>query len=154
MGTTGSPKYLEDTMTEGKKIAADDLNRVMDFDHVIRVNADGTVTETVEDAPYFDDALVAELVDPETYHWETRVTLPEGWKLLNGFSGQYGYSGPEMHTSEYIGGGMARYILETPGDYVALIVEADWGDTQDTCSEVDGFYCEPDGWAVAYKPAD
>jgi hypothetical protein len=136
------------------KVTEENLNSVMEFDHVIRVNADGTVTDRVEGAPYFDDALTCYLTDPETYHWETEINLPDGWTLMNGYSGQYSYSGPEMHQSEYIGGRMARDILETPGDYVALIVRADCGYTQEFCTEESGCDCEPSGWAVATKPAE
>lgn len=140
-------------MSEGLKVTAENLNSVMEFDHVIRVNADGTVTDRVEDAPYFDEALRCYLTDPETWLWETEVNLPEGWHLMNGYSGQHGYSGPEMHVSEFIGGRMARDILETPGDYVALVVESDCGYTEEFCSEESGCDCEPAGWVVAFKPA-
>lgn len=45
-----------------------------------------------------------------------------------------------MHTSEYIGGGLARDILAQPGYYVALVeYPSDGG--------------EPDGWAVARMDA-
>jgi hypothetical protein len=140
-------------MSEGLKVTAENLNSVMEFYHVIRVNADGTVTDRVEDAPYFDEALRSYLVNADEYRWETEVNLPDGWSLMNGYSGQHGYSGPEMHVSEFIGGRMARDILETPGDYVALVVESDCGGVLEMCSEEDGCNCEPDGWAVAHKPA-
>ncbi len=141
-------------MSENLKITADKLDDVMEFDHVIRVNADGTVTDRVEGAPYFDEAARCYLVDPEAWLWEDEFNLPEGWSLMNGYSGQQGYRGPVMHTSEYIGGGMARDILETPGDYVLLAVESDCGYTQEFCSEETGCDCEPAGWVVATKPAE
>lgn len=97
------------------------LNEVMQFDHVIRVHADGSVT---------DEPGIRE---PELHDSE----VSPGWTLLDGYSGQSGYSGPIMHASEFIGGGMARDILAEPGVYVALV---------DYPSDNDG---EPDGWAVA-----
>lgn len=99
------------------------LSDIMDFDHVIEVHEDGTITEP-------KGIWAPELHDGELEGDE--------WFLLNGFSGQYRYSGPIMHPSEYIGGGMERYIRETPGVYVALV---------DYPSDDD----EPDGWAVAVR---
>lgn len=45
-----------------------------------------------------------------------------GWELLTGWSGQWGYHGPEMHPSEYIGGDLAAHILATPGYWVTVAV--------------------------------
>lgn len=141
-------------MSENLKVTAENLNNVMEFYHVIRVNADGTVTDRVEDAPYVDEAARCYLVNADTWEWEDDFNLPEGWSLMNGYSGQHGYSGPVMHASEFIGGSMARDILETPGDYVALVVESDCGGTQEHCSVEVGCDCEPAGWVVAFKPAE
>lgn len=137
-------------MREGMKVTADNLNEVMEFDHVVEVHADGSVTDS-EESPYFD--LTYYLTDAETGHWELETIIPEGWSLMSGYTGQYGYNGPCMHQSEYIGGGMARDILETPGLYVALIVRSDCGHTEEFCNEEDGCQCEPESWAVAHKPA-
>lgn len=109
----------------------DKLNDLMQFDHVIEVHEDGTVTEP------------SGIYAPDVYDHDTDNPAVEGfrddkWELLNGFSGQYSYSGPVMHPSEYIGGGLARYILETPGIYVAVVVR-DIGNDDDA------------GWAVARK---
>lgn len=106
-----------------KTVTRDNLNAVMEFDHVIEVHADGTVTD--------DTGLHA----PELFDSE----VGDGWTLMDGYSGQDRYSGPIMHASESIGGSMADDILSNPGFYVALV------DTPADDSE-------PDGWAVAYKP--
>lgn len=99
------------------------LNEIMEFDHVIEVHEDGTITDR-------NDIYAPELYDGEL--------VDESWSLLNGFSGQDRYAGPIMHQSEFIGGGMERYIRETPGIYVAL-VDYSLDDS------------EPEGWAVAYR---
>jgi len=144
----------------------------MEFDHVIRVNVDGTVSDSPLD-PYFD----LHVVEVTEGHWVDEFSIPEGWDLLRGYTGQYSYSGPVMHQSEYIGGRMAEHILGTPGDYVALVVESedlhDWrpanehngdgsaewcracGDVQDADNK--DSLChggEPAGWAVAFKPLE
>ena len=99
------------------------LSHYMDFDSPITVHDDGTVTSA-------DDIYAPDLHDGELYS-------PK-WALMTGYSGQYGYSGPIMHPSEFIGGRMANDILDQPGTYVALV---------DYPTDPDD---EPDGWAVAY----
>lgn len=118
-----------------------DLNALMEFDHVIRVHADGTVTEPRDvHAPEIyvdtdgDGSILAEH-DREMIAMVKR----QGWALMDGYSGQQGYSGPIMHPSEFIGGGLERDIMATPGDYVALVVE-----TNDDDDELAG-------WAVARR---
>ena len=140
-------------MSESQKVTAENLNSVMEFDHCIEVHADGTVSGCDEIFSEMFD-VTSYLKDAEAWLWETDVSLPEGWRLMNGYSGQQGYSGPEMHSSEFIGGRMARDILETPGRYIALVVRAECGGTQEGCTVEDGCYCEPDGWVVAFKHAE
>jgi hypothetical protein len=108
-------------------ITADNLDAVMEFDHVIQVHQDGSVT----DAP---DIHAPDLHDDELQQRGTE------WTLMNGYSGQHGYSGPTMHVSEYIGGDLARDILAEPGYYVALVNYPHDGG-------------ELEGWAVARRTA-
>lgn len=107
-------------------MAEQTLSEIMDFDHVIEVHPDGTITEPkgVYGPELFDDEITSS--DSE-------------WTLLDGFSGQYRYSGPMMHQSEYIGGGLERHIRSNPGQYVALV-----NYTADDS--------EPESWAVAFRP--
>jgi hypothetical protein len=107
------------------------LSEIMDFDHVIRVHDDGTVTD--EPKVYAPSLLDDELDSAD-------------WLLLDGFSGQYSYSGPIMHPSEYISGGLEDYILSNPGVYVSLVAnyfDLDSVDSDDLFSE---------GWAIAFRP--
>jgi len=122
------------------------LNEIMDFDHVILVSEDGTISDSTED-PYFD----LQMVKGDDGQWHDEFSIPEGWELLKGFTGQYSYNGPVMHSSEFIGGGLERHIRETPGHYVALVVYAD---TDAAGTDEDPIETEPAGWAVAYKPLD
>lgn len=48
-----------------------------------------------------------------------------GWTALTGFTGQMGYRGAVMHSSEYIGGGLEEYILSNPGIYAVTEVMDD-----------------------------
>jgi hypothetical protein len=113
-------------VTEPKAAAykAAALNDDMDFDHVIEVHADGSVTDA-------RGVYAPELYDDEL--------MGDGWELMDGYSGQDRYSGPIMHNSEFIGGQMEQDILANPGYYVALV---------NNSSEDE----EGEGWAVAYKP--
>jgi hypothetical protein len=94
------------TTADGREMR---LNDLMGFDHVIRVHDDGTVTEPT--GIYAPEAGREDWPDEMTYY---------GWELLYGYSGEQGYRGPWMHSSEFIGGGMADFILTTPGYYVAF----------------------------------
>ncbi len=118
-------------MGKGRTVTVTQLHDVMDFGHVIRVHADGTVSEP--------QGMWAPEVDADG----TLSQHPDhaGWELLDGYSGQQGYSGPIMHSSEVIAGGLARGILAAPGFYVALVVEEDADDPS------------PE-WVVAFRPAD
>lgn len=80
----------------------DGLDDVMEFDHIIKVNPDGSVTEPIET-----------VCAPECI-WEgfgdgQHIEPGTGWTLL--------------HASEYIGGSMAEYILANPGYYVAVVCD-------------------------------
>lgn len=101
------------------------LNDKMDFDHVVQVLPGGQVVDA--------HGVYA----PELYDDELQGA---GWTLMDGYSGQSGYSGPIMHNSEYIGGGLERDILANPGYYVTLV--------NNSYDEEEG-----EGWAIAYKAA-
>jgi hypothetical protein len=104
------------------------LNDVMEFDHTVRVHADGTVTDAEPGAPWA----------PEVYDAELPAGSP--WRLMTGYTGQHGYNGPSMHASEFIGGRMADDILANPGLYVALVDNPLNPDNDD----------DVNGWCVAY----
>lgn len=108
-----------------------DLNSEMEFGRVIRIEQ-GKVLDT-------------NLYAPELMWSNGHIEMsPEGWVLLDGYSGQYRYGGPLMHESEYIGGRMEQDILARDGIYVALVCydldEATEDETPDR------------GWAVAHLP--
>ena len=122
-----------------------DLKDAMDFDHPVRIDADGMVHDRVDGvwAPELmmgtdgDGSVLAE-------HEAEYVADAErqGWQLLTGWTGQYGYHGVVMHPSEFVGGRLADHIRETPGIYVVISVETD-DDDEDAA-----------GWAVAHRPAE
>lgn len=109
-----------------------------DLDHIlsltfppIRVNLDGTLT--TEDI-YAPDSFDMGTDDADVIGQARSA----GWELVTGYSNQHGYSGPVMHTSEYIGASMVRAILATPAVYaVASVDDAD-----------DGY---PVGWVLMRK---
>lgn len=134
---------VRDNFTNIKK-----LNDTMDFEHVVRVHPDGTVTDApgvyapevdveVEDGQISDEAEAAMIRDVES----------QGWELMTGYTGQYGYHGPIMHPSEYVGGQLASDILAEPGLYV--VVEPTGLYDSEEEKEADGG--DPIGWVVARK---
>jgi hypothetical protein len=141
------------------KVTEDNLNAVMEFGHVIQVLQDGTVIDRVPSV-YGPESLDMEVdADGQSIHADDSDIKGQaksaGWELLTGYTGQYSYNGPVMHPSEYIGGRMARDILETPGYYVALVVEAPCNYEGSTDCDIEvGCDCEPAGWAVAFKPLE
>lgn len=120
-----------------------DLNSVMEFDHVIRVHEDGTITD--ESGMWGPETVEGEAADScevlGMFH--DGGTTRDRWVLLNGYSGQDRYAGPVMHNSEFIGGGLETDIRETPGVYVALLVS--WAPEDEDNEDEDTV----EGWVVA-----
>jgi hypothetical protein len=114
------------------------LNYVMAFDHVVQVHADGTVTD---DVPNVRAAWAPEMTGDSATGIASLDS--DDWSMV-GWSGQQG-GGHVMHNSEYIGGGLERLILETPGYYVA--VYCTWTPEDDADEDEDTV----EGWAVAYR---
>jgi hypothetical protein len=106
------------------------LNNATEFDSPFRVNADGSVS----DGP-------AGLYAPDLYDEELS---DDAWEMVNGYSGQDRYAGPIMHNSEYLGGGMARDILNSPGVYV--VVAAAYSPDEDDDEEETIW----EGWALCH----
>ena len=123
-------------LTNRRNVTLDTLSEAMAFDSVIYSHGDGTISDA--HSMYAPGVYIAEQEDGT---WVGEA-LDEPWELLDGFGGQHGYSGPHMHASEYIGGGLARHILETAGFYVVTVVTPM---PFDECEDVDS-----DTWAVAY----
>lgn len=141
------------------------LSNLMEFDMPVIVREDGTARRMGYAASVIDPAPMP----PTALHDGPADVLLDGrpwrehgdWELLTGYTGQYGYNGAVMHASEFIGGGLARDILATPGVYVAVVVECEpddddgdrWpGDSPEArqADYEDGTWRpEPAGWAVA-----
>lgn len=110
------------TNTQSIEATPDNLNDLMSFGHVIRVHEDGTVTEprNVPANEVIDLVLDADGQSLDDDYED----VYSGWAPFTaGYTSQHGYSGPTMHAGESIGGRLAYDILNTPGDYVAVIVD-------------------------------
>ena len=116
------------------KTLAEQINAI-EFDHPFTLHPDGTITDpTGVHAPsvYHDD--------------ETDVRIDgSGWRALTGMTGQHGYHGAVMHQSEFIGRGIASYLLELAADgpttFVVVAVECEMEDDDEDIPE-------PAGWAI------
>lgn len=141
-----SPEMFTTTIN-GHEITRD-INSIFEFSVPVEVTADGTLIANTsratsglydmnvwahEDGQVGDDADRTLIADAQR----------QGWTILNGYSSQDRYSGPIMHQSEVIGGGLATAILTDPGIYITEVVEAMPTDDDDDMDLV--------GWVVARK---
>ena len=115
-----------------------------EFDHVFRVTANGVIEEP-------------DYIGPDLYHDDKEDIVDNGapmssseWTALTGYTGQYGYDGAVMHSSEYIGGRLAEDIisLSAGGDLggmplVWVVTSVELLDDDDVV-----------GWAVLYREMD
>lgn len=109
---------------------AETLNKAFEFDVPVEVKGNGSAAPRL-------DIFAPDLLDEQ---------VSSGWELLNGFSGQDRYAGPIMHPSEYIGGGLARHILQHPGVYVAVAAYYS--------PEAEGDETTIEGWAIAKQTTE
>ena len=116
------------------KATSDTLNRLVEFDCPFSVDERGNVTDRLEGV-HAPDLLDDELSDPRWSFWST------------GYTGQDSYSGPVMHNSEQLAGGMARDLLAEPGTY--CLVVAYWSPED----ESDQSGPDAEGWAVVQLKA-
>lgn len=121
------------------------LNDLMSFGHVVYSNGTGVVIGSLVTAPLANE-VVYQMLDSDGQCVDDEIhDLYQGWELLRGFTGQYGYNGPVMHPSEFIGGRLEDHIRDNAGYYVAVAVEGmpeDYDGVRDD---------EIIGWAVAFK---
>lgn len=132
----------------------DQLNQLMDFGHVVYVGRNADYEPFVTDEWGTPDRHPEECIalwDPEGEgdpgDEKLRAAIPEGWTLLTGYTGQYGYHGAAMHDSEFIGGGLASAILEHSGFYVTSYL--DWYDEGEHKEDP-----HTEGWIVSYFGPD
>lgn len=128
------------------------LNERMSFGHVVKSDGAGNVTDTdVPEAIRFgsNEVIYQELDDDGQCIDDELHDVAEGWSALTGFTGQDSYSGPVMHSSEYVGGRMERHIRENAGYYVAVAVDGMGGPGDGEDENTDNI-----GWAVLFKEVD
>ena len=84
---------------------------------------------------------------PSVYHDDdddVSIDGHDGWQCFTGLTGQYGYSGAVMHSSEYVGCCIAKYLAEYASEATdvvfALVVVNDLDDME-----------YPAGWAITYR---
>lgn len=123
---------------------AQNYNDRFAFDHPLQVLEDGSLAEPERARELWTDELGivdcdidGQIGPAEEARW-VRDLNDAGWEPVTGYSGQYGYSGPIMHASEFLGGGMAESLAATPGTYVTIMVET-WPDTEDAERDVVGW---------------
>jgi hypothetical protein len=123
-------------------LTRDDLDSRMEWDSFYRI-VNGELIR-VDEYPCPSVYWISETssIDGKS-HVEIDGTAPDGYTmtLLNGFSGQYSYNGPVMHPSEYVGGGLASFMLENMSSEGCLYAITEIVD-------IDDLYSCPEGWAI------
>lgn len=118
----------------GEKIDA------MDLDHVFVLMPNGEIREPKGGKAYAPSVYDDEESGPPV------IDDPEWSLITHGMSAQYGYSGPIMHRSEYIGWPMAEHMLylceDGPGVFAVVSVE-ELTHADDVTTE------ESVGWTIA-----
>lgn len=120
-----------------------ELIQSQEFDSPFTIHPDGRLTDTFEERPYA----------PSVYNGDEGQDIdidcgPTKWRALRGLTGQSGYHGAVMHCSEYVGRGIADYMLrmvtdsEEPITFCIVVVEC-WPEEDDPEPE-------PAGWAILY----
>lgn len=111
-----------------------------ELDHVLTVHPGGRVEEArglhTDELGFIGTDEDGQILDEHEDGW-VRDLNERGWEPVTGCSGQYGYAGPIMHPSEFLGGSMAERLAMTPGTYAVVMVEADEDGERDAC-----------GWAL------
>jgi hypothetical protein len=101
-----------------------DLDVKMEIDLAVRVHPDGSVTDAA--GVYAPEVSMDTGDDGQILAGHEAAMVADlkrqGWDVESGWTGQQGYRGPVMHTSEFIGGRLAEHILATPGYWVACAV--------------------------------
>lgn len=122
-----------------ENVTPDQLNRIAEFNTPFKTFGDGSVMtgQDIGHTGYFADVIMHDEND------DYADQMDDDFKPVTGYSGQYGYRGPVMHPSEFLGGGMARDVLDTPGVYVVLAVEAEGEDYDPETGETDSV-----GWML------
>ncbi len=126
------------------------LSDRMSFGHVVESDGKGTITDYTGAEPSPEIAYVELDGDGRVASSVNLDGFGTDWRPLEGFSGQHGYNGPIMHPSEFIDGGLADYILATPGLFVAVEVDGIESPTQpgEDLAEADSVAV---GWAVLHQ---
>ncbi len=138
-------------------VTSETVNSKVEFDSPFRIVgqlADGrTVIENPLSDVYAPDVIL--YVDKEgSGVGEEEIDMvawnkpQKTWEAVNGYSGQQGYRGPCMHSSEFLGCGMADDVLADVGAvYVVVTVECSpmWEATEEEGQEVRD---SPAGWML------
>ena len=126
-------------------VTADTLNDEVEFGCSFTSYGDATISD---DGDYFDGDY--ELYSDGRGGWKPDEYSISGWETVSeGFTGQYGYNGPVMHSSELLSGALAQKVIDEPGTYV--LAEAHYMHDDNDQDEEDDEPYDVEGWVVLRK---
>lgn len=138
--------------------AAKRINAVADFDHPFILDG-STVAGRIFDADGFYAPRVVH--DDSTDITLDGSTVDESeWEAITGATGQEGYNGAVLHSSEFIGSGLAETMHELASEVpqvfviVSCEVEASDDEIYAACEENGLDSNKPDDWSAACEIAD
>lgn len=143
------------------QVTAETLNSAVDFYSAFVIgytNDQGLTTIGFDDGIYAPEVILYVDKDGNGVGEETIDGTPwresKRWEAVTGYSGQQSYSGPVMHASELLSGGMARDVLaDDHSTYMVVSVEClpDWevdeNDDDDVLREAE-IRDNPAGWML------
>lgn len=107
----------------------------------------GNVIYPMFDSPYVPSVELSENRNIDIYI-DGYADHPEWEAFSVGYTGQHGYSGAIMHSSEQLSGNLADEIISNPGTYVLTPVESPCTE-ENPCFENEYQYCVENGCAAA-----
>lgn len=123
------------------------LDRLMEVDHVIRVDADGLVWDNVSGVWAPEARMVTDegQFTREGIEEYCELIKSQGWEPEVGYPVDALWGGdPVMHSSQFIGGNLAEHIVSTPGLWTVIEVRTDDdGDSSDSA-----------GWVLLYREVE
>ena len=124
-----SPFRVVGTLVDGRTVIEDCLENVYAPEVILYVDKNGS-------------GVGEEEIDRKDWREAT------DWTAINGYSGQQGYRGPTMHSSEFLGGRMAEDVLEDIGGIYTLVTVECLPDWEARAEEENEELNNPAGWML------
>lgn len=131
-----------------RKVTRETLNDNVEFDCPFIVGAQDDGETIIEDDPDTYAPCVIDYIDRDGSSIGEMDVDDSAWEPVSGYSGQHGYRGPEMHASEFLGGGMARDVLADTGAVYVIVAVTNLPEWEATDEETEDVRNSESGWVL------